>query len=190
LAWLRDIDRWLIDEVLPGATRYQALAARLIGAADADDLVQEAYAKLLSTQHWRGIASPVAFTLQIVRNLALDRLRRASIVRIQQVAALDETDVVDDAPDAHAILAARRELAQVVRMVDELPPQCRTVLRMRKFDGLSPQAIADSLGLSVSTVEKHLAKGVATIAKQRAAGLAPTHEGVRPRPWIRRSSRP
>lgn len=189
MAWLRDIDRWLIDAVMPAAPRYRALATRLIGSGEAEDLVQEAYAKLLASSNWRSINSPVAFTLQIVRNLALDRLRRSSVVRIQQVTALDPIDVEDDAPDAYSIVAARRELARVLELVDELPPQCRTVVRMRKFDGLSPQVIADSLGLSVSTVEKHLAKGVATIASGLTGGLAASDEKDRPRPWTRRRNR-
>ena len=183
MAWLRDIDRWLIDAVLPGAARYQALAARLVGAADAEDLVQEAYAKLLSAPDWRAIGNPIGFTMRVVHNLALDRLRRARIVRIDQIAVADLLEIRDDTPDALAAVSGKSELAHLIAAVDRLPPQCRAVVRMRKFDGLAPQAIADSLGLSVSTVEKHLAKGLAVLAAGLATDLAVPHGGDKVRPW-------
>jgi RNA polymerase sigma factor (sigma-70 family) len=189
LAWLRDIDRWLIDAVLPGAVSYHALAKRLIGGADAEDLVQEAYARLLAAPDWRSIGNPVAFTMRVVHNLALDRLRRASIVRIDQVAAAEMIEIEDDAPDAHATISAKIELARLIEAVDRLPRQCRMVVRMRKFEGLAPQAIADSLGLSVSTVEKHLARGLAALSAERSGDLAVPERGDKNRPWQRRRSR-
>lgn len=183
MAWLRDIDRWLIDAVLPGTVRYHALATRLVGAADAEDLVQEAYAKLLCAPDWRAIGNPVGFTLRVVHNLALDRLRRARIVRIDQIAAADLMEIRDDVPDALAILSGKTELAALVAAVDRLPSQCRKVVRMRKFDGLAPQAIADSLGLSVSTVEKHLAKGLAILVAARTTDLAAPYVEDKVGPW-------
>ncbi len=183
MAWLRDIDRWLIDAVLPGAVRYRALATRLVGAADAEDLVQEAYAKLLCAPDWRGICNPVGFTMRVVHNLALDRLRRARIIRIDQIAAADLMEIRYDGPDALAVLSGKTELAALVAAVDRLPSQCRKVVRMRKFDGLAPQAIADSLGLSVSTVEKHLAKGLAMLVAGRTADLAAPYQEDKVGPW-------
>lgn len=183
MAWLRDIDRWLIDAVLPGAARYHALATRLVGTADAEDLVQEAYAKLLCAPDWRAIGNPVGFTLRVVHNLALDRLRRARIVRIDQIAAADLMEIRDDVPDALDILSGKTELAALVAAVDRLPSQCRKVVRMRKFDGLAPQAIADSLGLSVSTVEKHLAKGLAILVAGRTTDLAGPYVEDKVSPW-------
>jgi RNA polymerase sigma-70 factor (ECF subfamily) len=189
MAWLREIDIWLIEQVLPAEPRYCALAVRLVGPAEADDLVQEAYARLLSLQTWQDIASPVAFTHQIIRNLALDRLRRASLVRIENVAALDLAAIADPAPDPHRVASAASDLARIVALVDQLPPQCRKVVRLRKFEGRSPREIAEMLGLSVSTVEKHLAKGLAAVTKGMAGDLAMPEERDRPGSWERRRPR-
>lgn len=189
MSWLRDNDRWLIEAVLPSAGRYRALAARLLGPADADDLVQEAYAKLLTVSGWRSIANPVAFTLQVVRNLALDRLRRADVVRIEQFAVADLAEIRDDSPDPHVVLADRHELDRMFRLIATLPPRCRTVVQMRKLEGKTPREIADLLGLSVSTVEKHLAKGLTLLTKALTADLAEAAVEDRPTSWTLRSNR-
>lgn len=167
MSWLREIDRWFIAEVLPHGATYRARAARLCGADDADDLVQEAYARVLGTADHRAIKAPRAFTMTIVHNLALERFRRASVVRIDAVASLQTLDVADTSPDAFAIVAGRSELEQLAHIIDDLAPQCARVLRMRKIHGMAPAAIAEALSLSVSTVEKHLAKGLALITKAR-----------------------
>ena len=189
MSWLRDVDRWFIETVLPAGGRYRALAVRLVGEREAEDLVQEAYAKLLSLGEWRTIEHPPAFTLRIVRNLALYRLRRESLVRIEQVAAVERIEVADGAPGPHAIVSARQELDGLIALIETLPPRCREVIRMRKFEGMSPQAIADSLGLSVSTVEKHITKGVAILTRGLAARLEMADEGDRPNSWTQHTRR-
>lgn len=160
MTWLRDIDRWLIEAVLPHRAELKKHAARVVGADDADDLVQDALARLLSYANWREIANPRAFCLTIVRNLAIEKLRRARVVRLDAMAALD---LADDAPDAFRRTAARIEVERLLAWIDELPPQCARVIRMRKIEGLPPRDIAVCLGITVSTVETHLAKGLARL---------------------------
>jgi RNA polymerase sigma factor (sigma-70 family) len=167
LSWLRDIDRWFMVEVLPHSAAYRARAAHFCGRDDADDLVQEAYARVLKTADFRAITAPRSFVLAIVHNLALERLRRSNVVRIDLLASMDMLDVADPAPDSFAVLAGRSELQRLLRLIDALPPQCARVMRMRKIQGLPPAAIAEALSISVSTVEKHIAKGLALVTKAR-----------------------
>lgn len=167
MSWLRDIDRWFMAEVLPHAAVYRARAARLCGPEEAEDLVQEAYARVFQAPDHRAILGPRSYVLTIVHNLALERLRRASVVRIDMLAKLDHLEVRDAAPDAFAVAAGRSEMRQLLQLIDALPPQCARVLRMRKIQGMPPSAIAEALSISVSTVEKHIAKGLALVTKAR-----------------------
>lgn len=176
MGWLREIDRWFMAEVLPHASAYRARAAHFCGRDDAEDLVQEAYARVLSTPDYRAIITPRSFVLTIVHNLALERLRRANVVRIELLASLDMLDIVDPAPDAFAIAAGRSELRRLQRLIDALPPQCARVMHMRKIQGMPPTAIAEALSISVSTVEKHIAKGLTLITKARRDGQAQVEE--------------
>lgn len=176
MSWLRDIDRWFLAEVLPHAAAYRAKAAYLCGRDNADDLVQDAYARVLKTSDHQAIVAPRGFVLTIVHNLALERLRRANVVRIDLMASFDLLDVADPAPDAFAIASGRSELQRLLDLIDALPPQCSRVLHMRKVQGMPPGEIAAALSLSISTVEKHIAKGLALITKARRDSEAQVEE--------------
>jgi RNA polymerase sigma-70 factor (ECF subfamily) len=183
LSWLRDIDRWFLAEVLPHAVAFRARAAHFCGRDEAEDLVQEAYARVLKTPDHRAIAAPRAFVLTIIHNLALERLRRAAVVRIDLLASLDMPDLADPAPDAFAVAAGRSELDHLLAQIEALPPQCARVLHMRKIQGMPPAAIAEALSISLSTVEKHIAKGLALITKGRRDRALPVEES-----WPTRSN--
>ncbi len=169
MSWLRDIDRWFMAEVLPHAAAYRARASHFCGRDNADDLVQEAYARVLAVPDHRTIGSPRAFVLTVVHNLALERLRRANVVKIDLLASIETLDFADPAPDAFTVAAGRSEVVHLLKLIDALPPQCGQVMKMRKIQGLPPAAIAKALSISVSTVEKHIAKGLALVAKARRA---------------------
>lgn len=101
MSGLRDIDRWFVDRVLPHETHYLALAGRLSANGEqAADLVHDVYARLLSSDAWRLIEDPRAYVLRMVRNLAIQHLRRARIVSIQNVANLEALNHADQTPDA------------------------------------------------------------------------------------------
>lgn len=169
MAWLRDIDRWFATQVLPHAGNYRAYARKLVGnEAEADDLVQEAYAKVLGVPDWRRLEAPDRFVMTVIRNLAFERFRRAKVVRIRQIGVLEMDSLPDPAPDAYAVTSARQELDLVLAALDRLPEQCRKVLTLRKMHGLSPGQIAVRLNLSISTVEKHLAKGLRLLTQALA----------------------
>ena len=169
MAWLRDKDRWFATRVLPHAVAYHAYARKLIGSeAEADDLVQEAYAKVLGVPDWRRLETPDRFVMTVIRNLAFERFRRAKVVRIRQIGVLEMDSLPDPAPDAYAVTSARQELDLVLAALERLPEQCRKVLTLRKMHGLSPGEIAVRLNLSISTVEKHLAKGLRLLTQALA----------------------
>jgi len=137
-------------DVLRHAAAYRAKAAHFCGRDDAEDLVQEAYARVLKTPDYRAIVSSRGFVLTIVHNLALERLRRANVVRIELLASLDMLDVADPAPDAFAMMAGRSDMQRLLHLIDGLPPQCARVLHMHKIQGMSPIVVADALSISVS----------------------------------------
>lgn len=188
MSWLRPIDVWLIDAVMPHAADLRQLAARLIGRDEADDVVHEVYARLLGYAQWQQIENARAFALRTLRNLAYESLRRTAVVTIDQLAELETLDLADDAPDSFRVSSGRQELTQLLAVIEELPPQCGRVLRLRKLEGRSPREIAVLLGLSVSTVEKHLSKGLALITERMRSG--DYGEGTAPRrTWSRRRNR-
>src|SRR6185436_20784820 len=96
MSWLREIDVWFVESVLPFAPHYRAYARRLTeNPSDAEDLVQEAYTKVLGSPDWRSLKSPEGFVLTTMRNLAFDRFRREKVVGIKQIGSLELNAVPD-----------------------------------------------------------------------------------------------
>lgn len=165
MTWLRDIDRWFCAEISPHEHQYTSLALRLTGNIDnARDLVHDAYAQVLSQEKWRQIDNPRAYVMRTVYNLGLNGIRRSRVVSMQQLADVDAITQVDISPDAFDTFSDREELGRVLLAVEQLPPQCRKVVVMRRIEDLPPREVARRLGLSLSTVEKHLARGLALLS--------------------------
>src|SRR3546814_9797994 len=62
----------------------------------------------------------------------LQRSRRNRIVRIDHLTDAQALALEDDAPGPDRHVAARRELARVRRMIDDLPPRCREIFELRR----------------------------------------------------------
>jgi RNA polymerase sigma-70 factor (ECF subfamily) len=136
----------------------RALAHYLVQASDADDLVQDAHAAALAAP-----AATVPFLtpwLRVtLRNLARvmrrgDARRRT---REQAVAAVARTPDLAD-PAALALQAELvRDVGAAVQALDE---PFRTVILLRFWHGLLPEAIAERLGVPRNTVRSRLQRGL------------------------------
>ncbi|WP_304277548.1 RNA polymerase sigma factor [Caulobacter segnis] len=159
-----DEDRraWFRREILPLEPDLLAYARRFCrdGQADPEDLVHETFARAIACKTWREISNPAAFATRVLRNCALDALRRRKVLTITAVADFERIELIDETPSAQSVIESRDELRALAEAIAELPTQCRRVFTLRKVYSLSPDEIADRLGLSVSTVEKHLVKGL------------------------------
>lgn len=130
----------------------------------AADIVQETCARLVSRRAAAtSVANPRAFLYRIASNLVIDHLRqeRSRARYVRPVSPSDDiADVADAIPSAESALEAKRRLTRLVRAVDELPPRCREVFMLRKFEGLEQAEVASTLGISRNMVEKHLRKAL------------------------------
>lgn len=135
--------------------------ARLMpGAADAEDIANEAFTRVLAATSADRPVPPRAYLFSAAHNLAMNHHRRH---RMRGEAPLDEETAVavaDPSPPVDRDLIARERLKLLWEAVDQLPPRCRQVFLMRKIDNMSNQEIAEKLGMSVSAVEKHILKGL------------------------------
>lgn len=122
---------------------------------DAEDLVQDAYLRLLE---YRAMLRPDTvkyFLFTIVRNLVSDYLRH--FYKKQEVAAyLEENYQSQRAGDADACVIVRDLQKQELMRVNCLPCQRRKIYIMNRFEGKTSADIAAELNLSVRTVENYL----------------------------------
>ena len=174
MAWLREIDRWFADRVFVHQAQHRSYARRLATSPEeAEDLVQDAYARLFALDGWASIANPHAYTMRMIHNGAVERHRQASVVRLDRDTALQGLDPVDDSPAPDVVAADRAELRRVAATLDTLPDRCREALRLRRIEGLSPAEVAETMAISVSTVEKHLTKGLRLLVERLARAEEP-----------------
>jgi RNA polymerase sigma-70 factor (ECF subfamily) len=153
---------WFRREILPLEPDLLAYARQFCrdGQTDPEDLVHETFARAIACKTWREVGNPAAFAIRILRNCALDALRRRKVLTITAVADFERIEPIDETPGVQALLESREELRLLADAISELPTQCRRVFTLRKVYSLSPEEIAVRMGLSVSTVEKHLVKGL------------------------------
>lgn len=156
--------RTLYDEHAPGLRRY---LSRLVGEADAEDLVQEVFARAhraMGTR--RGESSISTWLHRIATNAAIDRLRAAprrevSAAATAGTAGEEEHEVAcegvgRDAPDVegHVIRAEMRHC--ILELVDRLAPAHREVILLGELRDLRDQEIADALGITLEAAKMRL----------------------------------
>lgn len=158
---LRPIDQWFLNEVLPFEARFVSAARRLLrNPDDAYDLVQEVFARLFVLEGWVDIVNPRAYVLRMLRNLAIERIRRSQIVEFEHLADIEELNLIDEGPDPYRAASAEEQVQRIWAVLESMPPEYRTVLIQRRFEDQPLSTLAREMGMSVSTLEKRLARAM------------------------------
>lgn len=123
--------------------------------ASAEDLVQEAWLRFSSRGDDPGtLAQPTKYLFTIVRNLALDWLRRRSLHHPQPITAETIETIASDAPSPERVLYYREELRALERILAGLPERTQVAFIMYRVERKTLQEIAAHLGISVPRVHK------------------------------------
>jgi RNA polymerase sigma-70 factor (ECF subfamily) len=153
--------RWFDEEVLPHVPAVRAyLTGRFQSLADVDDLLQEAFVRLLNTYDKGRVNSPRALLFTTARNLALDAIRRKKIIAFEPLTETGRSSVYIDKTDVVGSIDKKQELELLAEAVRALPERCRRVVTLRMAHGLSQKEIAARLGISENTVGKQMARGI------------------------------
>lgn len=166
VAGRRKLVTWVRTEIMPHETAVRNWLRRSkVAAEDIDDLIQDAYCKLVSLDTVEHISRPDGYFFRIVRNLLMDHIRRSAIVRFETVEEMALSSVCSEEASPEQIVGAQDELEQVWRLIRKLPLRCRQIIELRKVEGISQKEIARRLGITESTVENEAALGMRLIIK-------------------------
>lgn len=159
-----------------GGAAY-SLAYRVVGSRlGAEDVTQEAFLSI-----WRSGArfdrtrgSVRAWTLGIVRNRAIDALRRESGKAPKL--SFDDDAILESKPsdkltDDEALRLTEAE--EVRGAMRELPTEQSKVIHLAFFGGFSHSEIAEMLSMPLGTVKGRMRLGLEKIRLQLAEGVAP-----------------
>lgn len=134
---------------------------RMLRSEDAAaEVAQDAYVRLIRYRPQRTVEDPKAYLFMVAANAARDRMARE---RIRRVAFEDDAEaegIPCPKPNAEAIVAGRQRMDILNDAIGGLPPRCREVFLLSRFDGLSNGEIALRLGISRNMVEKHIIKAM------------------------------
>ena len=131
------------------------LNARLGNRQVAEDVVHDAYVRVLGRASEVPIEQPRAFLYRTALNLVIDGHRRNALRQSEPLEVLDSEERF--APcSPHTSHDQRQRLEMLERALAELPAACRDSFLLRKLEGLSHLQIAARLGISRSLVEKHI----------------------------------
>jgi RNA polymerase sigma factor (sigma-70 family) len=135
----------------------------------AEDLVQEAYLRLIRQAQTETIENPRAYLYKITRNLSADYLRQGLIrSRHQDDSQVELEQIPNQHPGIDAELEAVDRLQRCLKALDGLPEIVRHVFLLHRIDGMTYAEIGNALGIPPRTVERYAAKALAhCFAKDR-----------------------
>jgi len=158
-----------------GGAAY-SLAYRIVGERNAaEDVTQEAFISI-----WRSGArfdrtrgSVRAWTLGIVRNRAIDALRR-SAGKAPKLTFDDEAILEQEAaPETTEEEALRRQESDELRgVLRELPDDQSKVIQLAYFGGFTHSEIARMLGMPLGTVKGRMRLGMEKMRTRMAEGFS------------------
>jgi RNA polymerase sigma factor (sigma-70 family) len=142
---------------------------RIRTKADAADLAQEVYIRMLRVGDQEAIRNPVHYLYTVANNLvkenaALDR-RQASGIDIDQAPAHEQLETL---PEFDGDLDASQRIARLGVVLQQLRPKCRAAVELRFTHGLSFREIAMHLGVSPQMAKKYVAQALVHCRRRMA----------------------
>jgi RNA polymerase sigma-70 factor (ECF subfamily) len=146
----------LLEPQIPGLRRYAWALLRDCEAAD--DLVQDTLERAISRWNQRRDGDLRAWLFTIQRNLFINGVRQRKVrgTRVGEE-ALNDIQAPDMNPEAHA------GLHDVLRGLDALPEEQRSILLLVGVEDLSYEQAAQVLGIPLGTVMSRLSRARARL---------------------------
>lgn len=134
--------------------------------AEAEDLTQEVFVRLIGSNSLENIENTDAFVFRVASNLLRDRSRKALRAGGKSALPLDKAIISELAKEfvedrgPERVLLGKERLADVLAALDELGERTRNIFILFRLENMKQKDIAAVYGISPSTVEKHVMKAV------------------------------
>ncbi|WP_257993652.1 sigma-70 family RNA polymerase sigma factor [Cupriavidus pauculus] len=148
------------------APKLFGLALRITGKRDlAEDVVQESF---VSIWHHAGdyrpqLAAPMTWMTTIVRNRALDALRRTAAARLASATPLDdapEADLADAAAGPAELAQASQQARALNRCLQRLEPGQRQAIVQAYLHDMSHSELAARMHAPLGTIKSWIRRGL------------------------------
>lgn len=135
-----------------------------------EEVVQDVFLKIWEKRNELEITVSVkAYLYRAVHNSCLNRIdKKKREVRMDEV----PLKVVHQASAPVADIQSRELEKAIADAMQQLPEQCRKVFELSRFGDMKYKEIADTLGISIKTVENQMGKALRIMREQLAPYIA------------------
>jgi RNA polymerase sigma-70 factor (ECF subfamily) len=130
----------------------------------AEDLVSDVFCKFWKNESYKNITSSFrSYLFRSVRNTAFTYLR-SEFNTVEKSEKYEMVEVTENLK-ADSICMYEETLARVKLLVDSMPPQCKKIFLLSRFESKGNKEIAEELNLSLKTIEAHMGKALGIMRK-------------------------
>jgi RNA polymerase sigma-70 factor, ECF subfamily len=130
---------------------------------EAQEVVQDMFVKIWESREEIDPENSLkSYVFKTVQNLAINRLRRKKVesryTEIYKLVYIDNNEF-----SAHESLLAKELEAHIIHSIKKLPAECKKIFELSRNEGLKYREIADTLHISVKTVETQMSKALRSL---------------------------
>ena len=151
-----ELVRRLFEEHNRSLVRF--LVAKLSSEAEAQEVAQEAYVRLLRLEDASAVSFLRAHLFSIAANLAVDRLRHRQVR--ERNAPQDFFEDLLNRPGPDREVLGQQELEVVKAALKKLPEKCRRAFLLHIFEGRSVREIAETMQLTDRMIRHYVARAL------------------------------
>ncbi len=168
LEMLRSNHAWALREIFDRyyARLYKTAAGVLRDHDQAKDLVQDVFIDLWNRRHTSNIQHLCSYLTRAIRFQVLKYLRNGKL-RAHHLTMIQQVEFVNQTED---ILNFQELELQLRKAVEILPPRCREVFFLSRYESLSHKEISERLSISPKTVEAQIGKAL-SILRSKLEGI-------------------
>lgn len=138
---------------------FQVIRRIINDTPTCEDLAQEVFIKFWEKRHQIEIQGEIApYLHRMAVNEALGYLRKQKKHIAEDID--EQYDLASENADAADLYAHKELQVAVDEAMDKLPPKCRAVFMLSRFDGLSYKEIGSEMNISIKTVENQMGKAL------------------------------
>jgi RNA polymerase sigma-70 factor (ECF subfamily) len=135
-------------------------------------MVQNVFYKLWEKRDQVDIQTSLkAYLYKAVYHESLNYLKHEKVKSVHQAHAVHSIDQSSDHSE-NKLMQTELE-TKIQKALNDLPEQCRTIFQLSRFEELKYREIADTLGLSIKTVENQMGKAL-KIMRSKLVEFLPT----------------
>jgi RNA polymerase sigma-70 factor (family 1) len=156
---LQDDHEWALKEIFSRHhLRLYRLATSILHDSDlAKDIVQEVFIDLWNRRHTSQIRQLSGYLLRAVKFQVLNQLRNGKL-REHHLQMVEQVEFINQTEEAINFKETEHALKE---SLNQLPPRCRQVFFLSRFEYLSNKEISKRLNISSKTVEVQITKALA-----------------------------